>query len=72
MKTFTLFDTEYSLSPQSHDFLSQYLARVERYITRRSLDPSYLEDLKERMKDKLDRIEPPIEKQSIIDLVNEL
>lgn len=72
MKPFSLFDTEYSLSPRGHEFLSQYLTRVERYISRKSLDPSYLDDLKLRMKEKLEVMSLPIEEKALVGLVNEL
>ena len=72
MKPFSLFDTEYSLSSRGHEFISQYLTRVERYISRKSLDPSYLDDLKLRMKEKLEVMLLPIEEKDLVGLVNEL
>lgn len=72
MKPFSLFDTEYSLSPRGDEFISQYLTRVELYISRKSLDPSYLDDLKLRMKEKLEMMSLPIEEKDLVGLVNEL
>lgn len=72
MKSFTLFDSEYEMSARSHDFLAQYLSRVDRYIKKHSLNTDYSDDLKTRIAEKLDTLGSPIEDKDIISLVNDL
>lgn len=72
MKSFSLLGNTYPLPPRSHEFLSQYLERVEKYIEKSHIDHEYLSDIRTRLAEKLDALTTPIRESSVVDIVNDL
>ncbi len=75
MAIFTLLTQTFNVPETSKVFLENYLERVKIYLSRKHLDPSLLDDLSERLSEKLFEAsgkENGIVEKDVVSIINEL
>ncbi|MBX9808834.1 PspC domain-containing protein, partial [Candidatus Gracilibacteria bacterium] len=74
MTQYTLLGKTYEIPKTSADFLDSYIKRLKTYISHNHISESYLDDILERMGDKLTQLETesPIKNTDIIKIVNDI
>jgi non-homologous end joining protein Ku len=75
MTQYTLLGKTYEIPKTSADFLDSYIKRLKTYISDNHISDSYLDDILERINDKLTQLETessPIKNADIIKIVNDI
>jgi phage shock protein PspC (stress-responsive transcriptional regulator) len=75
MTQYQLLWKTYEIPKTSADFLDSYIKRLKSYISSNNISESYLDDILERMNDKLTQLEiesSPIKNADIIKIVNDI
>ncbi len=71
MATFTLHGNSFELTEKSHDFLESYIKRMRTYIETHDISESYLDDILDRIVEKL-QAKKMLKDADIIKIVNEI
>lgn len=75
MTQYNLLGKTYEIPKTSADFLDSYIKRLKTYISHNNISENYLDDILERIGDKLTQLETessPIQNADIIKIVNDI